>query len=255
MNQTLDEQILEQIRPYITNKLDVLPDDVTLEADLPNDLGADSLDTIEIIMEFERKFSCRIPEERQEEIRTIGDVIDNVKITSTLDWIRNGQVQPAKETVAPKAAEPVQKPAIQKPSPKEITVTLTNVPNGKEKPTVLNCGTITDAQKQDFLVAISGHKPSDNDGDNHTCGFNVYHAKQSAMRVVPYEVSTNFQPTKQKIGKNELIVEMIPLSKKECGSWANYYCPICLASGDCTSPFIRKHIGALLFPDKYAKQR
>ena len=253
MNQTVDEKILEQIRPYIVDKLDVLPDDVTLEADLQNDLGADSLDTIEIIMEFERKFSCSIPDEQQEEIHTIGDVIDNVKIMSTLDWIRNGQVQPAKETVAPKAAEPVQKPAIQKPSAKEITVTLTNVPNGKEEPTVLNCGTITDAQKQDFLAAISEHKPSD--GDNHTCGFNVYYAKQSAMRVVPYEVSTNFQPTKQKIGKNELIVEMIPMSKKECGSWANYHCPICLASGNCTSPFIKKYIGKVLFPDKYGKQR
>ena len=170
-----------------------------------------------------------------------------------MEWIRNGQVQPAKETVAPKAAEPVQKPAIQKPSAKGTTVTLTNVPNGKEKPTVLNCGTITDAQKQDFLAAISGHKPSD--GDNHTCGFNVYYAKQSAMRVVPYEVSTNFQPTKQKIGKNELIVEMVPVSKKECGSWANYHCPICLASGDCTSPFIKKYIGKVFFPDKYGKQR
>ena len=255
MNKTIDEQILEQIRPYIVDKLDVRPDDVTLDADLQGDLGADSLDMVEVIMEFERKFSCSIPDEQQELIRTIGGVISAVKETSTLEWIRNGQVQSAKETVAPKAAEPVQKPAIQKPSAKEITVTLTNVPNGKEKPTVLNCGTITDAQKQDFLVAISGHKPSDNDGDNHTCGFNVYYAKQSAVRVVPYEVSTNFQPTKQKIGKNELIVEMIPMSKKECGSWANYYCPICLASGDCTSPFIKKYIGEVLFPDKYAKQR
>ena len=72
----------------------VAPDDVTLDADLQNDLGADSLDMIEIIMEFERKFSCGIPDEQQELIRTIGDVVDNVKITSTLDWIRNGQVQP-----------------------------------------------------------------------------------------------------------------------------------------------------------------
>ena len=254
MNQTLDEKILEQIRPYLTDKLGVLPDDVTLSADLSNDLGADSLDMIEIIMEFEKKFSCIIPSEKQETIRTIGDVADVVKRTSALDWIRKGQVQ-STATVAKPAAEPEQKRVVKKTSAKETTVTLTNVPNGKEEPTVLNCGTITDAQKQDFLAAISGHKPSDNDGDNHTCGFNVYYAKQSAMRVVPYEVSTNFQPTKQKIGKNELIVEMIPMSKKECGSWANYHCPICLASGDCTSPFIKKYIGEVLFPDKYGKQR
>ncbi len=255
MNQTVDEKIFEQIAPYIADKLGLDQREVIREADLQNDLGADSLDMVEMLSKFQIEFKCTFPGEKQEQIRTVGDVVDNIKGTSALEWIRNGQVQPAKETVAPKAAKTAQKPAIQKLSAKEITVTLTNVPNGKEKPTVLNCGTITDVQKQDFLAAISEHKPSDNDGDNHTCGFNVYYAKQSAMRVVPYEVSTNFQPTKQKIGKNELIVEMVPMSKKECGSWANYHCPICLASGDCTSPFIRKHIGALLFPDKYGKQR
>ncbi len=255
MNQTVDKKILEQIRPYISDKLGVAPEEVILEADLQNDLGADSLDMVEMLSEFQIEFNCTFPDEEQEQIRTVGNVIDVVKRTRALEWVRDGQVQPAKETVAPKAAEPVQKPAIQKTSAKETTVTLTNVPNGKEKPTVLNCGTITDAQKQDFLAAISEHKPNDNDGDNHTCGFNVYYAKQSAVRVVPYEVSTNFQPTKQKIGKNELIVEMIPMSKKECGSWANYHCPICLASGDCTSPFIKKYIGEVLFPDKYGKQR
>lgn len=260
MDQTLDEKIFEEIRQYIDEKYSVLfgitAKDVKSPAiDLRYELGLDSQDMVFMLADFEKKYQLDIPDDKAVTIRTVGDVIDLIKRMSSLDWIRNGQVQPAKETVAPKAAEPVQKPAIQKTSAKGTTVTLTNVPNGKEKPTVLNCGTITDAQKQDFLAAISEHKPSDNDGDNHTCGFNVYYAKQSAMRVVPYEVSTNFQPTKQKIGKNELIVEMIPLSKKECGSWANYYCPICLASGDCTSPFIRKHIGALLFPDKYAKQR
>jgi hypothetical protein len=208
-----------------------------------------------MLADFEKKYQLDIPDDKAVTIRTVGDVIDLIKRMSSLDWIRNGQVQPAKETVAPKAAEPVQKPASQKPSGKETTVTLTNVPNGKEKPTVLNCGTITDAQKQDFLAAISEHKPSDNDGDNHTCGFNVYYAKQSAMRVVPYDMPIDFQPVKKKISKNELIVEMVPMSKKECGSWANYHCPICLASGDCTSPFIKKYIGEVFFPDKYGKQR
>ncbi len=249
MDQTLDEKILEQIVLSISDRLDVTPDEIRMDAHLANDLGLDSLDQVEMFLTIERNLKCSIPDS----IKTVRELINAIKETSILGWIRNGQVQPAKKTVAPKAAKPVQKPAIQKTLTKETTVTLTNVPNGKEKPTVLNCGTITDAQKQDFLAAISEHKPSD--GDNHTCGFNVYYAKQSAVRVVPYKVSTNFQPTKQKIGKNELIVEMIPMSKKECGSWANYHCPICLASGDCTSPFIRKHIGALLFPDKYGKQR
>ncbi len=217
---TVDKKIFEQIAPYIADKLGVDQCEVTRDADLQNDLGADSLDMVEMMLKFQMEFKGTFPDEEQELIRTVGDVIDVIKRTSALDWIRDGQVQ-STATVAKPAAEPEQKRVVKKTSAKETTVTLTNVPNGKEKPTVLNCGTITDAQKQDFLAAISEHKPSD--GDNHTCGFNVYHAKQSAMRVVPYNVSTNFQPTKQKIGKNELIVEMIPMSKKECGSWANYW--------------------------------
>ena len=79
MNKTIDEQILEQIRPYISDKLGVGPEEVTLGADLQNDLGADSLDMIEVIMEFEREFSCGIPDEQQELILTIGDVVSAVK--------------------------------------------------------------------------------------------------------------------------------------------------------------------------------
>lgn len=216
---------------------------VTMETMLSYDLGLDSVDQVQLLMDIEREFNLSIPNDVQKSIQTIGDLVR---------FIEKETAQPATKVADKTVATKTQTDTKSKP---DVQITITNVPNGTEKPTVLNCGTITDAQKQDFLAAISGHKPSDNDGDNHTCGFNVYHAKQSAMRVVPYEVSTNFQPTKQKIGKNELIVEMIPMSKKECGSWANYHCPICLASGDCTSPFIRKHIGALLFPDKYAKQR
>lgn len=216
---------------------------VTMETMLSYDLGLDSVDQVQLLMDIEREFNLSIPNDVQKSIQTIGDLVR---------FIEKETAQPATKVADKTVATKTQTDTKSKP---DVQITITNVPNGTEKPTVLNCGTITDAQKQDFLAAISGHKPSDNDGDNHTCGFNVYHAKQSAMRVVPYEVSTNFQPTKQKIGKNELIVEMIPMSKKECGSWANYHCPICLASGDCTSPFIRKHIGALLFPDKYGKQR
>ena len=216
---------------------------VTMETKLSYDLGLDSVDQVQLLMDIEREFNLSIPNDVQKSIQTIGDLVR---------FIEKETAQPATKVADKTVATKTQTDTKSKP---DVQITITNVPNGKEKPTVLNCGTITDAQKQDFLAAISGHKPSDNDGDNHTCGFNVYYAKQSAVRVVPYEVSTNFQPTKQKIGKNELIVEMIPMSKKECGSWANYHCPICLASGDCTSPFIKKYIGEVLFPDKYGKQR
>lgn len=248
-----DEKMTDKITPKqqeILDKIVTIADDfdavrsyVTMEAMLSYDLGLDSVDQVQLLMDIEREFSLSIPNDVQKSIQTIGDLVR---------FIEKETAQPATKVADKTVATKTQTDTKSKP---DVQITITNVPNGKEKPTVLNCGTITDAQKQDFLAAISEHKPSDNDGDNHTCGFNVYYAKQSAMRVVPYEVSTNFQPTKQKIGKNELIVEMVPMSKKECGSWANYHCPICLASGDCTSPFIRKHIGALLFPDKYGKQR
>ena len=254
MNQTVDEKILEQIRPYIIDKLNVRPDDVTLAADLQNDLGADSLDMVEMLSKFQIEFHCTFPDEEQEQIRTVGNVIDVVKRTSALDWIRNGQVQPAKETVAPKAAEPAQKAASQKTLTKETTVTLTNVPNGTEKPTVLNCGTITDAQKQDFLAAISEHKPSVTGDDFYPCGFILYYA-QSSKGVLPYNMPEKFRLSKRKIGENELVVEMLPLSKEKCGSWDNYNCPKYIASGKCTSPFIKKYIGRVFFPDKYGKQR
>ena len=252
MNQTVDEKILEQIRPYITDKLDVLPDDVTLEADLPNDLGADSLDTIEIIMEFERKFSCSIPEEQQEEIRTIGDVIDNVKITSTLDWIRNGQVQ-STAVVAPKAAEPAQKAASQKTSAKETTVTLTNIPQGLGERTKLNCGEITQKQKQDFLASIMRFDPESTNLANH-CGFNLYYDKFNAW-VTPFDMKRNFKPQYRRNGDKEMVIETMPMKSPECGAYEKSECPKYLADGKCTSPLVKRTVGALLFPDKYGKER
>lgn len=245
-----EEQILEKLKFILVYHLAVEPSDITMDADLSYDLGGDSMTLYNIRYELHKEFGISYPYSVQEqseyvenEIHTVGDVVEFIKR-------KLYGAQPATKVADKTVATKTQTDTKSKP---DVQITITNVPNGKEKPTVLNCGTITDAQKQDFLAAISEHKPSD--GDNHTCGFNVYYAKQSAMRVVPYDMPTDFQPVKKKIGKNELIVEMIPMSKKECGSWANYHCPICLASGDCTSPFIRKYIGALLFPDKYAKQR
>lgn len=121
MNQTLDEKILEEIRQYIDKEYSVLfgitAEDVKSPAiDLRHELGLDSQDIVLMLGNFEKKYQLDIPDDKAVTIRTVGDVIDLIKRMSSLDWIRNGQVQPAKETVAPKAAEPVQKPAIQKPS-------------------------------------------------------------------------------------------------------------------------------------------
>lgn len=60
----------------IVEKLGVDESDVTRDASFTNDLGADSLDTVELIMEFEKEFDITIPDEEAEKIATVGDAID-----------------------------------------------------------------------------------------------------------------------------------------------------------------------------------
>ena len=59
----------------IVDKLGVEEAEVTAEANFTNDLGADSLDTVELIMEFEKEFNIAIPDEQAEKIVTVGDAI------------------------------------------------------------------------------------------------------------------------------------------------------------------------------------
>lgn len=68
--------IEETVKSIIVDKLGVDDSDVTSEASFTNDLGADSLDTVELIMEFEKEFDLTIPDEEAEEIATVGDAID-----------------------------------------------------------------------------------------------------------------------------------------------------------------------------------
>ena len=68
-------EIEEQIVPIIDEKLGVNPSEVTLDASFTNDLGADSLDTVELMLDFEKKFGIAIPDDQQENINTVGDVI------------------------------------------------------------------------------------------------------------------------------------------------------------------------------------
>ena len=64
-----------KVREIIVEKLGVEPADVKPEASFTNDLGADSLDTVELIMEFEKEFSISIPDDQAEKISTVGDAI------------------------------------------------------------------------------------------------------------------------------------------------------------------------------------
>ena len=68
-------EIAEKVKSIIVDKLGVDAGDVNPEASFTNDLGADSLDTVELIMEFEKEFDISIPDDRAEEIQTVGDAI------------------------------------------------------------------------------------------------------------------------------------------------------------------------------------
>ncbi|HSG29165.1 MAG TPA: acyl carrier protein [Candidatus Krumholzibacterium sp.] len=64
-----------KVKEIIINKLGVEAGQITPEASFTNDLGADSLDTVELVMEFEKAFNLQIPDEDAEKISTVGDAV------------------------------------------------------------------------------------------------------------------------------------------------------------------------------------
>ncbi len=68
-------EIAERVKGIVVDKLGVDANKVTEEATFINDLGADSLDTVELIMDLEKEFNITIPEDKAEEIKTVGDAI------------------------------------------------------------------------------------------------------------------------------------------------------------------------------------
>ncbi|RUA06559.1 MAG: acyl carrier protein [Fusobacteria bacterium] len=71
--------MLDKIKEVIVDQLGVDEDQVTLEANFIDDLGADSLDTVELIMAFEEEFDIEIPDADAEKIRTVQDVVNFVE--------------------------------------------------------------------------------------------------------------------------------------------------------------------------------
>lgn len=67
--------IKSKVIAIIVDKLGVAESEVTNEASFTNDLGADSLDTVELIMEFEKEFNIAIPDDQAETIQTVGDAV------------------------------------------------------------------------------------------------------------------------------------------------------------------------------------
>ena len=65
----------EAVKDLVVTGLSVTPEQVTMEASLIEDLGADSLDTVELVMAFEEEFGIEVPDEDAEKLTTVGDII------------------------------------------------------------------------------------------------------------------------------------------------------------------------------------
>jgi len=74
----MSEDIIQKVKQIIVNKLGVEESQITDTASFTNDLGADSLDTVELVMEFEKAFELTIADEDAEKITTVGDAVSYI---------------------------------------------------------------------------------------------------------------------------------------------------------------------------------
>ena len=75
----MSEEVVNRVKKVITNHLGVKDEKVTENAKFIEDLGADSLDQVELVMAFEEEFKCEIPDEAAEKIVTVKDAIELIK--------------------------------------------------------------------------------------------------------------------------------------------------------------------------------
>ena len=73
----------ERVKKIVVNYLNVEEDKVTEKASFIDDLGADSLDTVELVMAFEEEFGVEIPDDAAEKIQTVGDAVDFIKANAS----------------------------------------------------------------------------------------------------------------------------------------------------------------------------
>ena len=73
-----EQKIFEEVKKVVVEQLGVSDSEVTREASFVDDLGADSLDTVELVMALEEAFSIEIPDEDAEKIKTIGDTVSYI---------------------------------------------------------------------------------------------------------------------------------------------------------------------------------
>ena len=74
-----DKSIEEKVKDIIVEQLGVNPEQVTPRAKFIEDLGADSLDTVELVMAFEEEFNVEVPDEEAEKLQTVGDVVKYIE--------------------------------------------------------------------------------------------------------------------------------------------------------------------------------
>ncbi len=72
----------EKVKKIIVEQLGVEESEVTMEASITDDLGADSLDQVELVMAFETEFNIDIPDEEAEKIKTVGDAVNKIESTT-----------------------------------------------------------------------------------------------------------------------------------------------------------------------------
>lgn len=73
-----DTKIEDRVKKIVCDQMGTTPDKISLETSFINDLGADSLDTVELVMEFEDEFEISIPDEDAEKIQTVGAAVDYI---------------------------------------------------------------------------------------------------------------------------------------------------------------------------------
>ena len=71
--------VFDKIKDIIVEQLDVEEDAVTMEASITDDLGADSLDVVDLVMSIEESFDVEIPDEEFENIKTVGDIVKYIE--------------------------------------------------------------------------------------------------------------------------------------------------------------------------------
>ncbi|MDJ0650522.1 MAG: acyl carrier protein [Xenococcaceae cyanobacterium MO_188.B19] len=74
----MNKEIFERVKKIVVEQLEVEEDTVNAEASFANDLGADSLDTVELVMALEEEFDIEIPDEAAEQIDTVGKAVDYI---------------------------------------------------------------------------------------------------------------------------------------------------------------------------------